>query len=94
MDPSPDNTYGVIKKEITRNPNIKLLYMSRRFGQPAATLAGIFNCTGDICVVIDVDLQDSPEIIPSMISKWKDGYNVAILKEVKGETVLKKMVSF
>lgn len=96
LDPSPDNTYNVVKKEIIRNPNIKLLYLSRRFGQPAATLAGIFNCTGDICVVIDVDLQDPPEVIPSMISKWKDGYNViyAKRKSRKGETVLKKMVSF
>lgn len=95
LDPSPDNTYSVIKEQIKRNSNIKLIYLSRRFGQPAATLAGIFNCAGDICIVIDVDLQDPPEIIPLMINKWKEGYNVVYAKRKsrRGETFLKKIVS-
>ena len=46
LDPSPDNTEGVILQEINRNPAIKLILFSRRFGQPAATMAGILNCTG------------------------------------------------
>src|SRR5687767_6072036 len=55
MDPSPDDTERVIMEEIRRNRRIKLLVMSRRFGQPAATMAGILTCTGETCVVIDVD---------------------------------------
>src|SRR5262245_31832193 len=55
LDPSPDDTEAVIVREIERNPSVKLLVFSRRFGQPAATMAGILNCTGDKCVVIDVD---------------------------------------
>ena len=60
VDPSPDDTEEVILREIERNPAVKLILFSRRFGQPAATMAGILNCTGEKCVVIDVDLQDQP----------------------------------
>src|SRR5258705_11741237 len=46
LDPSPDNTEAVILEEINRNPAIKLILFSRRFGQPAATMAGVLNCPG------------------------------------------------
>src|SRR5216684_9185525 len=62
LDPSPDETEAVILREIERNPAVKMILFSRRFGQPAATMAGILNCTGEKCVVIDVDLQDPPEV--------------------------------
>src|SRR3990167_2223984 len=44
LDPSPDNTQEVVQQEIESNPNVKLLVFSRRFGQPAATMAGILYC--------------------------------------------------
>src|ERR1700687_6105206 len=69
LDPSPDESELVIRKEIERNPAIRLLLFSRRFGQPAATMAGILNCSGKTCVVIDVDLQDQPELIETMYAK-------------------------
>jgi dolichol-phosphate mannosyltransferase len=96
LDPSPDETYEVILRNIDRNPSIKLIQFSRRFGQPAATMAGILNCKGDICVVIDVDLQDPPELIASMIEKWREGYNVVYAKRRsrKGETIIKKLVAY
>ncbi len=63
LDPSPDRMEAVIAGEINRNPNIKLVVFSRRFGQPAATMAGILTCNGKACAVIDVHLQDSLELI-------------------------------
>ena len=54
LDPSPDNTEGVIQEQISLDSNIKALIFSRRFGQPAATMAGIFASTGDVCAVIDI----------------------------------------
>lgn len=95
LDPSPDNTYDVIRFHMKRNPAIGILHFSRRFGQPAAAMAGILNCTGDICVVIDVDLQDPPEVIPELVKKWKQGYNVVYAKRRsrRGETLIKKAVS-
>lgn len=96
LDPSPDKTYEVIQSHIKRNSAIRLIQFSRRFGQPAATMAGIFNCTGDICVVIDVDLQDPPEVIPQLIEKWSEGYDVVYAKRKnrKGETAFKKVFAY
>ena len=73
LDPSPDNTEQEIHQEIERNPNIRLIVFSRRFGQPSATMAGILLCKGETCVVIDVDLQDPPELIDSMYHKLQEG---------------------
>jgi glycosyltransferase involved in cell wall biosynthesis len=96
LDPSPDNTEGVIMEEIGRSPNIKLLVFSRRFGQPAATMAGILSCTGAACVVIDVDLQDQPELIEQLYATLAEGYEVVYAKRRsrKGETLIKRFVSF
>jgi dolichol-phosphate mannosyltransferase len=95
LDPSPDNTEQVIINEIQRNENIRLIKFSRRFGQPAATMAGIHLCKGDVCAVIDVDLQDPPELIGEMLEKWREGYKVVYAKRRsrKGETFLKTWIS-
>jgi len=96
LDPSSDNTEQVIQVEIERNPKIKLLIFSRRFGQPAATMAGILYCRGKACVVIDVDLQDPPELILTMHTKLQEGYEVVYAKREsrKGETLIKRFVSY
>lgn len=95
VDPSPDNTEQIILDEIKRNENIRLIRLSRRFGQPAATMAGIHFCRGDVCVVIDVDLQDPPELIEHMLGKWREGFKVVYAKRRtrKGETFLKIWIS-
>ncbi|NIA01843.1 MAG: glycosyltransferase [Nitrospirae bacterium] len=96
LDPSPDRTEEVVMKEIDRNSNIKMLIFSRRFGQPAATMAGLSLCKGKSCVVIDVDLQDPPELILEMLEKTKEGYEVVCAKRRsrQGETLLKKIIPF
>jgi len=96
LDPSPDMTEEIILKEINRNPNIKLLVFSRRFGQPAATMAGILTCRGKTCVVIDVDLQDQPELIEQLHAKLAEGYEVVYAKRRsrKGETLIKRIISY
>ena len=76
LDPSPDRTYEVICDEIAKNTRIRVIQFARRIGQPNATLAGIYACKGEACVVIDVDLQDPPELIEEMVSKWHEGYDV------------------
>jgi dolichol-phosphate mannosyltransferase len=96
LDPSPDDTEAVILREIERNPAVKLILFSRRFGQPAATMAGILNCTGEKCVVIDVDLQDQPELIEQLYNKMSEGFEVvyAMRSSREGETLIKKAVSY
>jgi polyisoprenyl-phosphate glycosyltransferase len=95
LDPSPDRTEDVIRQQIGKNPNIGLLVFSRRFGQPAATLAGIFNCRGAWCVVVDVDLQDPPEVIKALYAKVQEGYDVVTARRAsrEGETAIKKVIS-
>jgi dolichol-phosphate mannosyltransferase len=96
LDPSSDRTEDVIRDQIEKNRNIGLLVFSRRFGQPAATLAGMLNCRGAWCVVLDVDLQDPPEVIKLLYAKAKEGYEVVTARRASrdGETKLKKLVSW
>lgn len=96
LDPSPDRTEVVIREAIEKNKRIKLIVFSRRFGQPAATLAGILYCRGKYGVVIDVDLQDPPELIQDMYAKTQEGYDVvyAQRRSRKGETLFKKIIAY
>ena len=94
LDPSTDRTYDVIKENMRRTHHIKLITMSRRFRQAAATMAGVLNCTGDACVVIDVDLQDPPEVIAELVEKWQEGYDVVYAQRIdrQGETRIRKLI--
>ena len=95
VDPSTDGTEDLIEKAHNLNPNIKMIKFSRRFGQPTATLAGLDFCTGRAALVMDVDLQDPPELIPELLTKWKEGFAVVYGKRRHrdGETWLKKFTS-
>lgn len=95
MDPSTDNTEQKIQQMMQQYQQIKLLKLSRRFGQAAATMAGIEHASGDYVVVIDVDLQDPPELIETMYDLCKQGTDVAYAKRKtrQGETVIKKIIT-
>jgi polyisoprenyl-phosphate glycosyltransferase len=95
MDPSPDRTEEKILAARKGDRRIKLLKFSRRFGQPFATLAGLQYSSGEVAIVIDVDLQDPPELIVQMVEKWREGYDVvyAQRRTREGETWIKKLVS-
>ncbi len=95
MDPSPDRTEDVILAARANDPRVKLLKFSRRFGQPMATLAGMEYSAGDAVIVMDVDMQDPPELIRDMVAKWQEGYDVVLpqRRQRTGEPWLKRMVS-
>jgi dolichol-phosphate mannosyltransferase len=95
LDPSSDRTEEVILQLREADPRIKLLKFSRRFGQPLASLAGLQYSTGEAVIVMDVDLQDRPELIIEMVDKWREGYDVvyAQRRTRAGETWVKKVVS-
>jgi dolichol-phosphate mannosyltransferase len=96
LDPSPDRTEEAILGQRARDPRVKLLGFSRRFGQPMATLAGLQYAGGDAVIVMDVDLQDPPELIKEMVSKWREGYDVVMpqRRSRTGEPWTKKLVSW
>jgi dolichol-phosphate mannosyltransferase len=95
VDPSTDRTEPAIVALRERDPRVKMLRFSRRFGQPAATLAGLAAARGDAAVVIDCDLQDPPELIAELVARWRDGFDVvyAQRRSRKGETLAKRIVS-
>jgi len=95
LDPCTDNTEKILFEEANKNKLIKVITLSRRFGQPAATLAGLSYANGNYVVVIDSDLQDPPELIKDMYKKISDGYDVVYAEREKrhGENAIKKFIS-
>jgi dolichol-phosphate mannosyltransferase len=95
LDPSPDRTQEIILEEREKDPSIKLLAFSRRFGQPMASLGGLQYARGDAAIVMDVDLQDPPEVIPEMVAKWKEGFDVVLAqrRHRTGEPWIKNVVA-
>jgi dolichol-phosphate mannosyltransferase len=95
VDPSTDRTEELVLGLRARDSRVKMLRFSRRFGQPMATLAGLEASSGDATVVIDCDLQDPPELIPELVARWKEGYEVvyAQRRTRAGETLPKRAIS-
>jgi polyisoprenyl-phosphate glycosyltransferase len=95
VDPSSDATEQCILDLRKRDSRVKMLRMARRFGQPMATIAGLTASQGDAVVVIDCDLQDPPELIPELVRRWRDGYDVvyAQRRTRAGETLPKRIVA-
>lgn len=95
MDPSRDRTEGVILEERARDPRIKLIKFSRRFGQPMASLAGMQYSRGDAVIVMDVDMQDPPELVGPMVEKWREGYDVVLPQRTRrtGEPWVKTLIA-
>ena len=75
-DSSPDNSLEVLRGICGRDDRVKVVSLSRNFGQQVATSAGLRYATGDAVIVMDDDLQDPPEFIPELLAKWEEGYDV------------------
>jgi polyisoprenyl-phosphate glycosyltransferase len=95
VDPCTDRTEELILQLCDEDPRVKMLRFSRRFGQPMATIAGLEAAGGDATVVVDCDLQDPPELIPALVKRWLEGYDVvyAQRRTRAGETLPKRIVS-
>ena len=97
LDPSSDASEKIIEEAHRRDPRVKLLRFSRRFGQPAAILAGLEHSTGDAAIPMDCDLQDPPELIPDLVREWREnGYKVVIpqRRSRAGENFLKRAFAY
>ncbi len=94
-DGSKDRTGGIIREICSLDPNVRLIDFSRNFGHQNAITAGMDFSKGDAVVVIDGDLQDPPEVIPEMLKKWEEGYDVVYGRRIerKGETLFKKITA-
>lgn len=95
LDPSPDQTEAVILDARKADPRVKLLKFSRRVGQPMATLGGLQYSQGNAVIVMDVDLQDPPEVLPDMVMRWREGWDVVMAQRRSrdGDTLAKRLVN-
>ncbi|MFD3261360.1 glycosyltransferase family 2 protein [Paenibacillus lentus] len=91
-DGSRDGTVQIVEGICQKDPNVKLIQFSRNFGHQVAISAGMDFASGSCVVIIDADLQDPPELILEMLSKWREGYEVVYGKRIKrkGESMFKK----
>ena len=91
-DGSKDKSAQIISELVKTDENIRLIDFSRNFGHQIAVTAGLDYVQGQAIVIIDADLQDPPEVIPQMLEKWREGYDVVYGKRLKrqGETAFKK----
>lgn len=91
-DGSSDGSSEIMRSLSERDPRIRVIFFSRNFGHQIAVTAGMDHALGNAIVVIDADLQDPPEVIPELIEKWREGYEVvfAVRQEREGETWFKK----
>ena len=94
-DGSKDNTLNLIKKMQKKDKIISYIDLSRNYGKEIAMAAGIDNVDADAMIIIDVDLQDPPELIVEMIKYFEEGYDdvYAKRKSREGESFFKKWTS-
>jgi len=77
-DGSADNTLNILKEINGRDKRIKVVDLSRNFGKELALTAGLDYAAGQAVIPIDADLQDPPELIPELVRKWRDGFDVVL----------------
>jgi dolichol-phosphate mannosyltransferase len=90
-DGSRDGTYRQLVEFAAADPHVRVVKFSRNFGHQIAITAGIDHARGDCVVIIDADLQDPPEVVGSMVQKWRQGYDVVygVRSDRAGETRMK-----
>jgi len=94
-DGSRDRTPQIMRELHAADPRVKVVDFARNFGHQVAITAGADYATGDAVVVMDADLQDPPEVIPDLLARWREGYEVvyAVRAERKGETWFKEFTA-
>jgi len=75
-DGSTDGTADQLREIVVRDSRFEAVLLSRNFGHQAALSAALDRVTGDVTIVMDADLQDDPGVIPDMLDKYRDGYDV------------------
>lgn len=91
-DGSSDRSADMIKDYSSTDESVILVDLSRNFGHQLAITAGMDYAIGDAVIILDADLQDPPELIPDMVARWQEGYEVVYAQRVKrhGESWFKK----
>nr|WP_304504527.1 glycosyltransferase family 2 protein [Acidithiobacillus caldus] len=91
-DGSTDDTLSQLVALHDQDPRVVVLDLSRNFGKEAALTAGLDHARGACAIPLDADLQDPPELIPELLARWQEGFDVvnAVRLSRDGESWLKK----
>jgi len=94
-DGSKDHTLEILSQLVKTEKKLKIISFSRNFGHQAALCAGLYRARGDAIVSLDADLQDPPEIVPEMLNKYSEGFEIilGVRKERKGDGFLKRITA-
>jgi dolichol-phosphate mannosyltransferase len=94
-DGSKDATISILKELAATDENLYYIELSRNFGHQNALMAGLDKATGDAIITMDGDLQHPPELIPSLIQKWEEGYEVVYTRRLENKNLpaFKKITS-
>ena len=94
-DGSRDRSLDILREIAAQDLRVKVLSFSRNFGHQTAVTCGMDAAKGDALIIIDVDLQDPPELIPEMVRRWEQGGEIIYGKRLKreGETLFKKLTA-
>ncbi|GAA4274243.1 glycosyltransferase family 2 protein [Aquimarina gracilis] len=85
-DGSKDHTYLEIEKIANTYDYVSGISLSRNFGHQIALLAGLERSTGDVVITMDGDLQHPPHVIPDLISKYEEGYDIVNTRRIDDES--------
>jgi dolichol-phosphate mannosyltransferase len=90
-DGSRDGTAAALARLAAEDDRVRVISLSRNFGHQAALTAGLEHSRGDVVVMLDGDLQDPPELIPTMLARWREGAEVvyAVRTRRAGESAFK-----
>lgn len=91
-DSSHDGSYELLAELGRQDPRIRVIRFARNFGHQVAITAGLDHAAGDAVIVMDADLQDPPEVVPDLVARWQEGYEVvyAVRARRSGESWLKR----
>jgi len=92
-DGSSDGSLALMQELAAEDGRVRVISFARNFGHQIAVTAGVDYASGRAIILIDADLQDPPAVIPRLIAKWKEGYDVvyAVRAQRRGESILKRM---
>ncbi len=84
-DGSRDETLTVIKQLSSKYPEVQYVSFSRNFGHQYALRAGLAYASGDAVISMDADMQHPPELIPDLLQKWKEGYDIVYTQRLENK---------
>ena len=95
VDPAPDRTEEILAALATGEANVGVIVMSRRFGHQAALLAGVDHCDADAVITLDTDLQHPPEVIPQLLARFEEGFDVVqtLRRDSSGRSWFERLTS-